>query len=106
MADMELDNMSLAELKKLHAQVGTAIKTYEDRKKKTALAELEVKAQEMGFSLSELTGATSRKGKVNPPKYRNPQDSSMTWSGRGRQPAWIKEAIERGDNLDDYLIAR
>ena len=106
MADFNLDEMSLPELKKLQTQVGNAIKSYEDRKKKTALAELEAKAQEMGFSLSELTGTSVRKGKVNPPKYRNPENPSETWSGRGRQPGWIKEILAKDGNLDDYLIRK
>ena len=106
MADFNLDEMSLPELKKLQTQVGNAIKSYEDRKKKTALAELEAKAQEMGFSLSELTGTSVRKGKVNPPNYRNPENPSETWSGRGRQPGWIKAAVARGDDLETYLIVK
>ncbi|MBT9383108.1 H-NS histone family protein [Pseudooceanicola sp. CBS1P-1] len=106
MLDQELDTMSLGDLKKLQSKVSTAIKTYEDRQRKMALVELEAKAAEMGFSLSELTGAPSRKGKVNPPKYRNPEDPAQTWSGRGRQPGWVKEALARGDALDNYLIVR
>lgn len=106
MLDIDLDAMSLGDLKKLQSQVNTAIKTYEERQRKTALAELEAKAAEMGFSLSELTGQSGRKAKVNPPKYRNPEDPTQTWSGRGRQPAWIKDALARGEDLDTFLIVK
>ena len=50
---MNLEALSLKELKDLQSQVTRAIATYEDRKKKEALAELEEKAREMGFSLAE-----------------------------------------------------
>ncbi|PJE30875.1 transcriptional regulator [Pseudooceanicola antarcticus] len=106
MLDFDLDEMSLSDLKKLQAQVATAIKTFEDRQRKAALAELEAKAAEMGFSLSDLTGQGGRKAKVNPPKYRNTADATQTWSGRGRQPAWIKEALARGESLDQFLIVK
>ncbi|MBY5973274.1 H-NS family nucleoid-associated regulatory protein [Pseudooceanicola marinus] len=106
MLDIDLDTLSLGDLKKLQARVSTAIKTYEERQRKAALVELEAKAAEMGFSLSELTGQTGRKAKVNPPKYRNPEDGTQTWSGRGRQPAWIKEALARGESLDTFLIVK
>lgn len=106
MLDFDLDELSLGDLKKLQTQVSTAIKTYEDRQRKAALAELEAKAAEMGFSLSDLTGQGGRKAKVNPPKYRNTADPTQTWSGRGRQPAWIKDALARGETLDQFLIAK
>ncbi|WP_325048633.1 H-NS histone family protein [Pseudooceanicola sediminis] len=107
MLDLDLDAMALADLKKLQVQVNTAIKTYEDRQRKAAIAELEAKAAEMGFSLSDLTGNHgSRKPKVNPPKYRNTEDLTQTWSGRGRQPSWIKDAIARGESLDQFLIVK
>ncbi|NIZ08063.1 H-NS family nucleoid-associated regulatory protein [Pseudooceanicola sp. HF7] len=106
MLDLDLEAMDLGDLKKLQTKVNTAIKTYEDRQRKAALVELEAKAAEMGFSLSELTGQSGRKAKVNPPKYRNPEDATQTWSGRGRQPAWIKEALGRGDSLDQFLIVK
>ncbi|WP_193083223.1 H-NS histone family protein [Pseudooceanicola spongiae] len=105
MLDFDLDAMPLGDLKKLQTQVNTAIKTYEDRHRKAAIAELEAKAAEMGFTLSDLTGAqTGRKAKVNPPKYRNTEDLTQTWSGRGRQPAWIKDALARDESLDQFLI--
>jgi DNA-binding protein H-NS len=30
----------------------------------------------------------------------------VTWSGRGRQPGWIKEALAKGKGLDDFLIGK
>ena len=42
---MNLDDLSLKELKDLHARVSKSISTFEDRKKKHALAELEEKAR-------------------------------------------------------------
>ncbi|WP_136637493.1 H-NS family nucleoid-associated regulatory protein [Pseudooceanicola onchidii] len=103
---VDLDSMSLDELKKLRKDADSAIRNYEDRKKKAALAELEAKAAELGFSLNDLTGATGRGRKVNPPKYRHPDDSTLTWSGRGRQPDWYKDLVGGGTNPDDLLIVK
>ena len=38
------------------------------------------------------------------PKYRNPDDPSVTWSGRGRQPKWVQVAIAGGQTLEDLAI--
>lgn len=44
------------------------------------------------------------KGKKVAPKYRNPEDKSQTWAGRGLQPKWLSEAIKGGKSLDDFAI--
>lgn len=38
------------------------------------------------------------------PKYRSSVDSSLTWTGKGRKPGWIKTFIDNGGNLEDWLI--
>lgn len=103
---MELDHLSLKELKDLQAQVARSIANFVDRKKKEALAELESKAREFGFSLSELTGASPapRKRASAGAKYANPANPADTWSGRGRKPRWFVEALASGKSPDDLLI--
>jgi DNA-binding protein H-NS len=40
------------------------------------------------------------------PKYQNPKNSAETWSGRGRQPHWVRAQIQAGKTLEHFLIAR
>jgi DNA-binding protein H-NS len=40
------------------------------------------------------------------PKYRNPKDPNETWSGRGKQPRWLRAQLRAGKKLDDLLIDR
>ena len=35
------------------------------------------------------------------PIYRNPANASQTWSGRGKQPKWILDALGQGLRLED-----
>ncbi|MEL7301019.1 MAG: H-NS histone family protein [Pseudomonadota bacterium] len=101
---VDLSKMSKAELVKLRKDVDKAIAQFDDRLRQEAMAELERKAKEMGFTLAELTG-TQRKAKTkNPPKYRNPADATQTWTGRGRQPEWIKAAKAAGKNIEKFAI--
>ena len=37
-------------------------------------------------------------------KYKNPDDKTQTWSGRGRQPAWFKAAIESGKSPEELSV--
>jgi DNA-binding protein H-NS len=40
------------------------------------------------------------------PKYRNPERPSETWSGRGKQPRWVRAELRSGKKFDDLLISR
>ena len=100
-----LNSLSLKELKDLQSQVTKAIATFEDRKKKEALAELQEIARAKGFSLEELTGvSTVRRRAPATAKYANPANAADTWSGRGRKPRWFIEAIAAGKSPHDLAV--
>jgi DNA-binding protein H-NS len=40
------------------------------------------------------------------PKYRNPNNSSETWAGRGKQPRWLVAQLKAGKKINDFLIDR
>ena len=102
---IDINGLSLKELKDLQIQVAKAIASFEDRKKKEALAELEEIARAKGFTLAELTGvAVARKRAPATAKYANPADSSDTWSGRGRKPRWFAAALAAGKSPEDMAI--
>ena len=102
---MDLNSLSLKELKDLQSQVAKVISGYEDRKKREALAELEEKAKALGFSLAELTGvAIARKRSPSVAKYANPANKADTWSGRGRKPRWFSEALGKGKKPESMAI--
>lgn len=101
----DLSKMSLDELKALAKGVHKAIEEFEAKQRRDALAAVKAAAKEYGYTLEELTGAPSKRAKAkNPPKYVHPENAKMTWSGLGRQPAWIKEAIAAGKSLDEFAI--
>lgn len=100
-----LNEMSLADLKALQNDVARAIDTFEKRRKAEAVSALETAAKEMGFSLAELMGQQpGRQRSAAAPKYANPADPSDTWSGRGRQPHWFRDALTAGRSEADLLI--
>lgn len=103
---VDLSTMTRAELEQLRRKIDQALVRLEKKERKMALEAAEQAARAHGFSLSELTGPSGRgaeKPKA-PARYRNPEDPSQTWSGRGRQPRWIKEGLAQGKSLDDFEI--
>ena len=54
-----------------------------------------------------LEGTTRRERRPYPrvlPKYRNPDDPSETWAGRGKQPRWLAAQLRIGRTLEDLRI--
>ncbi len=102
---IDLEKMSLKELKALQTQVTRHIADFEERRKREARKELEEKARDLGFSLEEIVGAKpSRKRAPAKAKYANPANKSETWSGRGRRPRWVEAALKSGKKLEDLAI--
>ena len=100
---IDLEKMSKEELQKLKAEVDRALKTIDTRRKAEAKRAADAAAKEYGFSLDDLVGSDG-KGLKGVPKYANPTDPSQTWTGRGRKPNWVIEALEKGKSLDDLKI--
>ncbi|SHH92154.1 H-NS family nucleoid-associated regulatory protein [Marivita hallyeonensis] len=102
---VNLDKMSKDELKKLIKDAEKALKSLETRRLAEAKKAAETAAKEYGFSLDELLGGSpKKKGAKSAPKYANPADASQTWTGRGRKPNWVNDALKSGKSLDDLAI--
>ncbi|SLN59691.1 DNA binding protein, nucleoid-associated [Roseivivax jejudonensis] len=103
MTVMNLDELSKDELQKLKADVDRALKTIDQRRKAEAKRAADAAAKEYGFSLDDLVAEGGKLGK-GLPKYKNPDNASQTWTGRGRKPNWVIAALENGKSLDDLKI--
>jgi len=105
---MDLSSISILELKSLLDQIPAEIKRREKQEKNRIRIELEALAAKSGYTLDELIGDASEKvRKVTKPvavKYRHPQDTSLVWTGRGRQPKWVVEFTTAGGVLENLAV--
>jgi DNA-binding protein H-NS len=102
---MDLSKLSLAELKDLSLRITEEEKKRAKADVEAARNEIYAIAHRLGVPLKDLIGNGVRKpsGKVAV-QYRNPRDSSQEWSGRGRQPGWVKELIATGADLQTAKV--
>ncbi len=100
-----LEKMNLADLKDLKVRVEQALVEREKSERIQVRQKIEAMAAQAGFSIDEVIGKSSgSKGSKVAIKYRNPKDSSQTWTGRGRMPIWLAEAIKKGAKRDSFLV--
>ena len=108
---MNLDSLTLPELSQLLKELPAEIKRRQAAERKAVVAEMRELATARGFDFEELVGggaeAATPANKPRKPvavKYRHPQDSSLTWTGRGRKPAWVTQWEASGKTLAGLAV--
>lgn len=98
---MDLSNLSAADLRNLQEQIKRELKKRESQDQAKAREQILAIAQSVGLPLKDLIGAGVRaKTGTVAPRYRNPADASQQWTGRGRQPKWVKDWVDAGKSID------
>ncbi|CAN7631684.1 H-NS histone family protein [Massilia sp. LjRoot122] len=105
----DLSNLSIADMRNLLKQVEIEIKLREADEINKARDQILAIAQSVGVPLDQLLGGAGKgikKGASGtaPVRFKHPQDESLKWSGRGRQPKWVKEWTEGGKPLDEIRV--
>lgn len=83
--DADLSALSLAALRALRDRID---------------AEITARLGARDATLRSRGGLVERDG----PRYRNPENSAETWSGKEPRPSWVGEALGRGYTLSDLEI--
>jgi DNA-binding protein H-NS len=66
------------------------------------MAEHGLTVADIGMKSAAAPKAQSSRGKVAP-KYRHPE-TGETWTGRGLQPKWLKNALAQGRKISDFAL--
>lgn len=102
----EFELMSVDQLWGLHEEIAVAL-TSRLASEKTIL---EDRLRQLNQQQRPVTqGVKAEGGERRPypaviPKYRNPDDPTETWSGRGKQPRWLVARLKAGKRIDDFRI--
>ena len=102
-ATTDKDVKSVEELQAEREKLDAEIKSKQDAQKASVIAQIKAVVDTYSIPVDELVEAlgglkSKRKGIKAKQKFRDPA-SGVTWSGRGKEPAWIK-----GQNRNDFLI--
>ena len=111
MANYQLGKYSVKELADLGAKVKKAIVAAREREKAAIKQKLDAIIHHAGMTFEDVAelygfgrGRGVRKGTKVAPKYRNPDNHSEMWTGRGRQPRWLVAKLRKGGKQADFAI--
>ena len=97
-----LEAMSVDDLWELHQDLSMML----HRKIAEEKAKLEERQRKLAAPNAMKLESVRRPYPPVIPKYQNPNNPSVTWSGRGKQPIWLKEQLGEGKKLEQFLIPR
>ena len=93
----ELERMDTDDLWSLHIEVSELLQ----QRIQTEKLRLEGRLKQLRAPVSDR-----RPYPPVPPKYRNPDQPSETWAGRGKQPRWLVAKLRSGKRIDDFRIKK
>jgi DNA-binding protein H-NS len=100
----------MATYQELKAQAEALLKQAEAARRAeiaSVVAEIQARMKEYGISIDDLKGG-AKKGKSRgavAAKYYNPATGD-SWSGRGRAPKWLADAMAKGQSKEAFLIKK
>ena len=89
---MDINTATYDQLKTAREDINVRIRELE----RAAVAELEARAKQFGFQLLK-NGTVPQTPTI---KYRDGGGNS--WSGKGKRPGWIMQALAEGKSLEDF----
>jgi DNA-binding protein H-NS len=97
---------SVSELLAQKAAIEQQIVEAQRNERAGAVAKVRALMAEHGLTLADLSAKAAsqkRSGAKVAPKYRD-KATGDTWTGRGLQPKWLKQALASGKTISDFAI--
>ncbi len=105
---MNIQELETKEITRLIAELNVELQDRAKAEKASLIDEIRKKAEALNIPVEDLLQEASkpkrRKAGIIKPKYRNPDNSAQTWSGRGHRPKWIVAQLGNGKSLEEMLI--
>lgn len=106
---VDLSSLNYSELVELKKQLDVELVHRRETEKKSLLNEIQSLVSAKGYSMSEFLALTDKKSVRKASiaargRYRNPQDTTQTWTGHGRKPQWAIEWLASGRSLEELRI--
>ena len=101
---IDLDSLNVDELRSITENAQQLIAKKQHQRLYDAYMQFEQIAEDSNATIEEILKAGEKLEKKRSIKYRNTDNNEETWTGRGRKPTWLVEALAAGRDLEDFAI--
>ncbi len=102
---IDLTKLSLEELHALAQDIEVEVIGRREAERARVLSQMRELAGSLGMTLEDVVRGEKGRVAAVAAKYRNPDNPALTWSGRGKRPAWVNEALAAGKTLEDLAAS-
>lgn len=102
----DLEGLSVEQLQEVIESAESALKAKQISERKEVYAQIKELAASVGATVEIYNSSDKKrvtKAKV-PPKYRHPENTELTWTGRGMKPIWLRDLLDLGRDQTEFLI--
>lgn len=102
----DLYTLSLDEISSVLSKAQKVLSDRQQDHRREVIKEIKSLAASVGLtiSMSEEGKSIPIRGSKAPIKFRNPNDSSQTWTGRGIKPLWLSGLLKQGHSIESFKI--
>ena len=106
---IDLSLYSIEELKTLVDKARREITLKERNRLQEVRDQIEQLASGINMSLEDVMGyrpqsRITRRIKPRVIRFRNPANPAQTWTGQGKRPRWLAQALAQGARLEDFVV--
>ncbi len=101
---IDLESLDVDQLRAITENAQNLIAQKQHQRLYDAYTQFERIAEESNSSIDEILKAGEKLEKKRSIKYRNTDNEEETWTGRGRKPTWLVDALAAGRHLEDFAI--
>ncbi|MDX1655331.1 MAG: H-NS histone family protein [Candidatus Competibacteraceae bacterium] len=110
--EINLEDYNVDQLNELVKKAQKEMENKEKQRLSQVRSEMERLASTLGMSAADVVLGADKKKKsriaaassAKVVKYRNPADPTQTWSGKGKRPNWLNEALTKCHKLEEFSV--
>ncbi len=102
----DFNQLSESELREIINNAEKALKENQSNKRKETINKIKELAASIAITVEihDTEKKLDKRSSTVAARYRNPEDASQTWTGRGLKPKWIQVLLDAGKSLSDFEI--
>ena len=106
--DIDITTLTDDELIALEKDIADLKKHRSEARIASVREQITTLAAGVGRSVEEILSLTAKPKRREPAdivvRFRNTANANETWSGRGKRPRWLQEALQGGAELSDFAV--
>lgn len=102
---IDLSSLNIDQLQNISIDAQKLIEEKQHQRLFDAYRQFEQIAKDCDVSVDDILQAGKKLNEKRSIKYQNPENPKQTWTGRGRKPSWLVEALDNGHQLEAFAVS-